>query len=142
MESPATPAAGTGGAPVDTGDVEGFSIAEIVIGGRTLTVAVADEPASRRQGLMGVEDLGDLDGMLFVMDGTVSSAFTMRNTLIPLQIAFFAESGALIDLVEMVPCEAEPCPLYRAGGSYRYAVEVPQGGFDDLGDSAVLDVKG
>lgn len=127
---------------VDTGDVEGFGLGEITIGDETLAVAVADESELRQRGLMNVVDLGDLDGMLFVMDETVRSAFTMRNTLIPLHIAFFAESGELVDVFEMIPCDEEPCPTYRPSGSYRYAVEVPLGRFDDLDPSARISVKG
>ena len=126
---------------VDTGDVEGFEIRRIQIGERRLRVAVADAVELRRRGLMGVGDLGALDGMLFVMDGTVRNAFTMRNTLIPLQIAFFDEEGALVDLLEMAPCDEEPCPTYQPTGSYRYGVEVPLGDFDDLDETETLSIK-
>jgi uncharacterized protein len=127
---------------VDTGDVEGFGLGEVTIGDETLVVAVADESRLRQRGLMNVTDLGELDGMLFVMDEAVRSAFTMRNTLIPLHIAFFTDSGDLVDVLEMSPCDQEPCPSYRPRGSYRYAVEVPLGQFDDLDRSARMLVKG
>jgi uncharacterized protein len=117
-------------------------IGEIDIDGVPLNVAIADRAELRARGLMEVSTLGDLDGMLFVWDETVSSAFTMRNTLIPLHIAFFAESGELVDLVEMTPCEAEPCPVYPASGPFRYAVEVPLGDFDWLRETARISVKG
>lgn len=127
---------------VDTGEVEGFGLGEVIIGDDTLVVAVANQSRLRRRGLMNVTDLGELDGMLFVMDETVRSAFTMRDTLIPLSIAFFTESGDLVDLLEMTPCDEEPCPTYRPRGSYRYAVEVPLGRFEGLDLAARMSVKG
>jgi hypothetical protein len=91
---------------------------------------------------MGVVDLGDLDGMFFVMDGVVQTGFTMRNTLIPLHIAFFDEDRVLVDVLEMEPCEAEPCPSYVPEGGYRYAVEAPLGAFATLNDADSLTIKG
>lgn len=124
-----------------TGDVTGFGIGEIELDGEMMLVAVADRPELRRRGLMEVADLGELDGMLFVMDETVNSAFTMRNTVIALHIAFFDETGELVDALEMTPCVEEPCPSYRPSGAYRYALEVPLGVFDDLAVSARISVK-
>ncbi len=113
----------------------------MTIGNRVLDVAVADSSELRRRGLMEVDDLGDLDGMVFVMDDVVRAAFTMRNTLIPLHVAFFGEDGSLVDVLEMTPCSAEPCPEYRPAGSYRYAVEVPLGGFTGLSDDEGFSIK-
>jgi uncharacterized membrane protein (UPF0127 family) len=126
---------------IDTGDVQGFAIGTIQVGDREFRVAVADERALRLRGLMGVEDLGDLDGMLFIMDGMVQNGFTMRNTLIPLHIAFFDEAGVLVDVLEMMPCSEEPCPSYVPDGRYRYTVEVPLGEFEGIDESATLLVK-
>jgi len=119
----------------------GFSTADVEIGDRRLMVALADTSELRRRGLMEVEDLGQLDGMLFVMDVTRRSAFTMRNTRIPLHIAFFDDEGHLVDLLEMTPCDAEPCQSYRPGDPFRYAVEAPLGSFDDLGADERFSIK-
>jgi uncharacterized membrane protein (UPF0127 family) len=115
-------------------DLGPFTTDVIDLGGVAWTVAVADTPAERFRGLRGVRDLGDLDGMLFVFDTTSSSAFTMRDTLMPIDIAFFDSTGELVDRLEMVPCNSEPCPRYRASGSFRYALETDAGGFDGLGE--------
>ena len=121
-----------------TGDVEGFEIIEIEIDGERMSVAVADTPDLRQQGLMFVEDLGDLVGMLFDFGAESQGAFWMKNTLIPLDIAFFDGGGALVAVLKMVPCEAEPCPPYDPGVPYSYAIEVPAGAFRDLPDDARL----
>ena len=121
-----------------TGDVEGLRIIEIEIDGESMAVAIADTPDLRQQGLMFVEDLGDLDGMLFDFGAESQGAFWMKNTLIPLDIAFFDGGGALVAVLTMVPCEADPCPTYDPGVPYSYAIEVPAGAFGDLPDDARL----
>lgn len=128
-------------APLDTGDVTGFTLVTASIDGRALTLALADDPEERGRGLMEVADLGELDGMLFAWESEVDSAFTMRNTRIPLDIAFFDGAGSLVDRLAMAPCREEPCPLYRAAGHYRWAVEAAAGAFEDLPPEARLVIK-
>lgn len=106
----------------------------------SLTVAVADTDQKRSQGLMGITDLGDLDGMLFIWPESTTSTFWMKDTLIPLDIAFFAADGALVDNFTMVPCPDDDCPDYSATAVYKYAIEVPESGFSDLTASARLDL--
>jgi uncharacterized membrane protein (UPF0127 family) len=95
------------------------------------------DDAQRAQGLMEVTDadLGGYDGMVFVFDADVSSGFWMRNTRLPLSIAYFDADGALVSQADMAPCsDEEPtCPSYPAEGPFRYAVEVPQGRLEDIG---------
>lgn len=100
-------------------------------------MAVADTAGLRAQGLMGVTDLGERDGMLFVWDEDVSSGFWMKNTLIPLDIAFFRADGVLVDLLSMVPCVTDPCQVYQPSGSYRYALETEVGRWEGI-DQPVL----
>ena len=106
----------------------------MLVAGDPWTVAVADDAAERARGLSGVEDLGGLRGMLFVYPGDVTAGFWMKDTSIPLDIAFFAADGSLVDQRSMVPCPADPCPVYAPGRPYRCALEVPAGGFAGLAD--------
>lgn len=101
-------------------------------------MAVADTPALRGRGLMGVTDLGDLDGMLFVFGSDTETGFWMKDTLIPLDIAFFTEGGAFVDLLRMEPCTEEPCPVYAAASPYRYAIEAPAGDLAFVGSGSKL----
>ncbi|MGI9609030.1 MAG: DUF192 domain-containing protein [Acidimicrobiia bacterium] len=114
--------------------------AEVVdIDNRPYFVAVADTRQLRATGLMHVADLGRLDGMLFVFDELTDADFHMKDTLIPLDIAFFDDLGGLVSVEQMVPCEDSPCPSYFAAGPFRYAVEARAGTFSDLPDDAILD---
>jgi uncharacterized protein len=96
-------------------------------------VDVAETDEQRAFGLMQRESLPDDEGMLFVFFEDSVSAFTMRNTLIPLSIAFFDFDGEILKILDMEPCEAEPCPSYDPGVTYRGALEVNQGAFDEWG---------
>lgn len=140
--STSTTAAVTTVAPTadpDTGDLVGVEVVEATIDGRPMLLADASTPEGRRQGLRGVTDLGDLDGMLFSWGGeTVSTSFTMAGTVIPLDIAFFDADGRFVDGFEMIPCEAEPCPSYVASGAYAFAVETPAGTQQTPGEGSEL----
>lgn len=96
-------------------------------------VYVADSPDLRQQGLMGVEDLPQEAGMLFLFPEDRTSGFWMRDTLIPLSIAFLDADGTVLAMLDMEPCEADPCPVHNPGVTYRAALEVNQGRFTDLG---------
>jgi uncharacterized protein len=98
-----------------------------------LDVYVADTWSLRRQGLMGWESLPPGTGMLFVFDRDTDNGFWMKDTLIPLTIAFADADGGVHTVLDMEPCEADPCPTYEPERPYRYALEVAQGAFDDLG---------
>ena len=122
-----TVGATTSSTPSIPDGLSGFAVTTVSLDGEDLLVAVADDGNTRRQGLMGVTDLGDLDGMLFVFDEDVSAAFWMKDTLIPLDIAFFTAAGDYVDGFAMEPCTSDPCTSYRPDRSYRFALEMPAG---------------
>ena len=119
-------------------NLAGLTSTTISIDDRDLTVAVADTPQARRRGLMGITDLGGLDGMMFVFDNDTEAGFWMRDTLIPLDIAFFDAEGLAVDRLSMEPCTADTCPTYNAAGPYRFAVEAPAGDLSFVGEGSVL----
>jgi len=98
---------------------------------------LADTPARREQGLMGVTDpgLGGAPGMVFAFPGDTTASFWMKDTLMPLSIAWYPADGPLVSTADMEPCPAgtESCPVFSAADRYRYAVETPQGVLDALG---------
>lgn len=93
----------------------------------SLQVLVADTPTERKIGLMGRESLSPYDGMAFVWDEPVESSFWMKDTLIPLSIAFWDEDGRIISILDMDPCVEDPCPSYRPDEPFVGAVEVGRG---------------
>ena len=95
-----------------------------------IDVEIADDDAERARGLMERTELDPDAGMIFVYPNDVSGAFWMKNTLIPLSIAFYAEDGRIVKILDMEPCRADPCRLYDPGVPYRGALEVNQGAFD------------
>ncbi len=92
------------------------------------------EAAQRKRGLMGVTDLKGYAGMAFLFETDVQSGFWMRNTPMPLSIAFIASDGAVVSTADMAPCDdRDDCPHYGATGPYRIAIEVPQGRLAEMG---------
>jgi uncharacterized protein len=99
----------------------------------SLDVQVADTQAERRTGLMGRESLSPYDGMAFVWEEPVVSTFWMKDTLIPLSIAFWDDHGRIISILAMDPCTEDPCPSYGPDEPFVGAVEVARGTFERHG---------
>lgn len=91
-------------------------------------IARTDE--ERARGLMFREKLPDGKGMLFVFERDQTLSFWMRNTYIPLSIAFIASNGEIIDIKNMYPLDESSVSSSRP---VRYALEVPQGWFSTVG---------
>ena len=94
-----------------------------------LDVEVARTPDQHQQGLMFRRSLPRNAGMVFVFQTTVRGGFWMKNTLIPLSIAFYDRRGRIVKIMVMEPCKADPCPVYDPGVAYRGALEVNKGSF-------------
>lgn len=136
--SSAEPTTTTDGEITVPPQIADLDVQHVQVGDRTMLLAIADNPSLRRQGLMGVTDLGDLDGMLFFWrhDG---DEFWMRNTLIPLDIVWFNEDGTYKDRASMVPCTEDTCPTYAPDDlDFRFAIEAPTGTLDWVGAETVI----
>jgi hypothetical protein len=96
-------------------------------------VEIADTPALREKGLMGRTSLADDAGMLFVWPEDTASPFWMKDTLVPLSIAFISADERIVGILDMDPCRADPCPVYDAHVTYRMALEANKGAFAKLG---------
>ena len=94
---------------------------------------VAQTPEAWARGLMGRASLPEGGGMVFLFDGQTRAAFWMKDTLIPLSILFWQGDGRIIDILDMSPCRADPCPLYPASAPYVGAIEMNRGAFERLG---------
>ncbi len=125
--------------PQQLADLEIQAIA-IVDGERlwNFVVAVAATEDQRRQGLMNVADLQDLDGMLFVFDSPTDTGFWMKDVLLPLDIAFFGEDLTFVDSFTMPLCAVEDCPTFPPAGPFQYGVETLESGFAGISPAATL----
>jgi uncharacterized membrane protein (UPF0127 family) len=99
----------------------------------TLDVEVAREPEQHEQGLMYRRSLADGAGMLFVFERDRILSFWMKNTSIPLSIAFISADGVILETRDMEPFNLAPVQSSR---SARFALEVPQSWFSRAGISA------
>ncbi|HWD09020.1 MAG TPA: DUF192 domain-containing protein [Actinomycetota bacterium] len=105
-------------------------VVTIAGGGHTklrLDVQIAATPESQSVGLMEVKSLPANLGMAFMFGDPVRLAFWMEDTLIPLDIAFWNASGAVVTVLSMVPCTTNPCTLYNPTAPYVGAVEMQAG---------------
>jgi uncharacterized protein len=98
-------------------------------GEHVVDVEVADSDAERQRGLMGRSELGADAGMVFVYDTDQRGGFWMKNTLVPLSIAFYDRRGHILRILDMEPCRRDSCPIYDPGVAYRGALEVNRGAF-------------
>jgi uncharacterized membrane protein (UPF0127 family) len=107
-----------------------------------LSAEIADDDAERSLGLMHRKKIADGEGMLFVFESDRLLSFWMKNTLVPLSIAYIASDGRILELHDMTPLSLAPVESER---SARYALEVTQGWFERsgvvVGDRLVLPEK-
>jgi uncharacterized protein len=102
----------------------------VVIGNDTVLAEVADTPEARERGLMFRTELEDGHGMLFVFRDEDIRAFWMRNTYLPLDIAYLDRTQRIVDIQAMEPHVEE---LYESTRPAMFALEVPQGWFEGQG---------
>jgi uncharacterized protein len=95
-------------------------------------VEVADDLAEQAKGLMDRTALGESRGMLFVYPEERELSFWMKNTLIPLSIAFIDSERRIIDIQAMKPLDDKP-PHYVSAEPAQYALEINQGFFEERG---------
>lgn len=100
--------------------------AEVRCGGAVLQAEVAADPEARERGLMFRRELPEDTGMLFVMPELSYGAFWMRDTFVPLSIAFLDAGGMILDISDM---EAFDETAVGPDEPFLYALEVPQGWF-------------
>ena len=97
-----------------------------------LMVEVARSRPERAQGLMQRQQLDAESGMIFIWDYPVHGGFWMKDTYIPLSIAFISEDGDIVDIQDMQPLGLAN---HKPSAKYIYAVEANQGWFAEHGIS-------
>ena len=107
---------------------------QLAIGGARLWVEVAEDEAARSQGLMYRRQMQEDEGMLFVFEYPQPLSFWMKNTYLPLDIAFVARDGSILNILRMKPLDEGP--RYLSQGQALYAIEANAGWFKDHGVKA------
>ncbi len=106
-------------------------------------VEIADTPEEQTVGLSGRPELDSDAGMVFLVEEPAVTSFWMKDTLIPLSIAFWDEQGRIHTILDMQTCPDDSCPSYFARRPWSGALEVNQGFFADhgveVGDQARVD---
>jgi len=99
---------------------------ELTAGFYRIDAEVAADQPNRMQGLMHRRNLAAHEGMLFVFPSAQRHCMWMRNTLLPLSVAFLDEQGRILNVEDMQPqTETSHC----AAGPARYALEMNRGWF-------------
>ncbi len=106
---------------------------ELSAGMHRIEAEVASTPAQRQIGLMNRPSMPPNHGMLFVFEGPGMHCFWMRNTLLPLSIAFLGDDGRIVNIADMQPQnDTSHCPREPV----RHALEMNQGWFAKRGFKA------
>ncbi len=108
-------------------------------GMHNIRAAVAQTPEQRQTGLMFRREMAQHEGMLFVFEQASPQCFWMKNTPLPLSIAFLADDGTVVNIADMQPqvldshCSSKPV---------RYVLEMNQGWFAKRGIKAGSKITG
>ncbi len=112
---------------------------ELFLGDKTISVEIADTNELRENGLMNRKTMENNRGMLFVFEKERNLSFWMKNTYIPLSIAYISRSGEIKEIYDMEPLNENPVKSNR---SVLYALEMNQGWFREnnieVGDSITI----
>ena len=114
--------------------------AKLLIGDHKLTVEVADSPGEQALGLMNRESLLTDRGMIFIFAEPKKASFWMRNTSIPLDLAFLDSEGVILEIYPLVPFEETP--VQSKSQKVAYAIEANRDWFASRGLKPGLKVQG
>ena len=125
--------------PQEPQDFDNLQKVRMTIRNQAFELWVADEPAETTRGLMFVtrEELAPLPdgterGMLFIFQSESHLSFWMKDTIIPLDIAYINSDGEVVSIHTMAPLDVRP-GQYPSGSPAKYAIEVNANVFVDLG---------
>ncbi len=119
-----------GGAAPAQGVPQDLPTIALQAGMHNIRAAVAQTPDQRQTGLMHRREMAQHEGMLFIFEQASPQCFWMKNTLLPLSIAFLADDGSVVNIADMKPqsldshCSAQPV---------RFVLEMNQGWFTKRG---------
>jgi uncharacterized protein len=108
----------------------GMRTLQLNIGRHALKVEVAENDAQRMKGLMFREKMAANSGMLFIFEEPAYQSMWMKNTLIPLSVAFVDRDGVILNIPDMQP---QTLDTHMSAGPALYAIETNKGWFAERG---------
>ena len=124
---------------VSTSHAEPFGRMELAMGMYRIDAEVAASEETREQGLMYREKLPANSGMLFVFVEPQRECMWMKNTLIPLSVAFLDDNGNIVNIEDMAP---QTLNSHCSNGKVRYALEMNVGWFKERGFGKGMQLRG
>lgn len=112
---------------------------KLTTGMHVIDAQVAATPEQRMTGLMHRQEMPQHEGMLFVFEYAAQQCFWMKNTLLPLAVAFVADDGTIVNLDEMQPQTLNP---HCSAKPVRYVLEMNKGWFSRKGIKAGAKLEG
>ena len=126
-------------AQAQTGPQPRLPTIELSAGMHLIKTEVAQTAEQQATGMMFRREMGANEGMLFANDAPSPRCFWMRNTLVPLSIAFLADDGSVVNIADMEPQSEK---LHCSAQPVRFALEVNKGWFAKRGIKAGSRIQG
>ncbi|WP_211466969.1 DUF192 domain-containing protein [Collimonas silvisoli] len=114
--------------PASAQEIQQLPVTSLNIGIHVIKAEVARSEPQREQGLMFRKKMGSNEGMVFVFDAPAGICMWMKNTLIPLSVAFIDQKGTILNVEEM---KAQTLDSHCAQGAASYALEMNKNWFKD-----------
>ena len=127
------------GAQAQSGPQAKLNTIDLTAGMHLIKAELAQSAAQQMVGMMFRREMGANEGMLFVNDDASPRCFWMRNTLIPLSIAFIGDDGTIVNIAEM---QAQNDASHCSAKPVRFALEMRQGWFSKHGIQAGFKLRG
>jgi uncharacterized membrane protein (UPF0127 family) len=118
----------------------GLKVIRLTMASTSLFAEVADTPQTSANGLMFRDSLPDDHGMLFVFEQPQTASFWMKNTRIPLSIAYIDSGGKILEIRSLKP--RDETPVASTSGEVAFALEVNEGWFRRNGIAAGSKISG
>jgi len=123
----ASSGAGAASDPTESGRPQVLPRVKLWLGAHEVSAEIARSPVEHQVGMMWRTNVAEMEGMIFVFEDTARRSFWMRNTLVPLDIAYLASDGTLLDVHAAQPRDELPVPSDTE--RVQFVLEMKQGWF-------------
>lgn len=100
---------------------------------------IAATPNQRQMGMMYRTSMGEMEGMIFIFNSVSQQAFWMRNTTVPLDVAYIDPDGKIREIYPLEPLNENTVP--SKSFQIQYVLEMNQGWFEKYGVKAGMTIR-